>query len=262
MRLRSRASTACSSVMEYDRAKIIALRAGVHLRSGGEAMSGRHRSSPLAEGALLRLTFASMSRPAVGRSMAIAIGLCSVLLQACGHSREGGDTTAARLGPGQFHLTGGGQGTPYLAEAGEGAHSCRFEIVIGESRSGSGPLPLAFAKAELIRKAGSDCTQFLRALGPALGAKGVPAASPLPRIDASVAILGTNQSRGPDGGFFSSPPGPWTATKLFLADGEAEVFLNLDPVDGMGEFSQKDEDYAETVMAELAKVLLPVRSRH
>jgi hypothetical protein len=43
---------------------------------------------------------------------------------------------------------------------------------------------------------------------------------------------------------------------------EAEVFLNLDPVDRMGEFSWKDPDYGDAVMTELGKVLLPVRSRH
>jgi len=187
------------------------------------------------------------------------IVVACLLLQACGSStaREGGETKPPHLAPGQFHVTalakpGGGQGTTYLAEAGEGAHSCQFEIFIAGSRSGSGAL---------IRKAGSDCTEFLKALGPTLGAKGVPTASPISRIDFSVSILGTSQSRGPEGGFVDSPPGPWIASKLFLGDGEAEVYLNLDPVDGIGEFSFKDEDYAEAVMTELGKVLLPVRSR-
>ena len=53
------------------------------------------------------------------------------------------------------------------------------------------------------------------------------------------------------------PPGNWTAMKLFLADGEGEVFLNINARDGVGEFSIKDEDYATIVVTELAKVLLP-----
>jgi hypothetical protein len=80
------------------------------------------------------------------------------------------------------------------------------------------------------------------------------------RLSAAIAILGTNQSRsnnGPiAGGFTSKPPGSWTATKLFLADGEGEVFMNLNARDGFGEFSIKDEEYATIVVIELAKVLL------
>jgi hypothetical protein len=55
----------------------------------------------------------------------------------------------------------------------------------------------------------------------------------------------------------SKPPGHWTTGKLFLADGDAEVFLNLDSEEGIGEFSIKDEDFADVVIRELAKVLLP-----
>jgi hypothetical protein len=45
-------------------------------------------------------------------------------------------------------------------------------------------------------------------------------------------------------------------TKLFLADGKGEVFLNLNAAEHIGEFSVKDEDYATIVTTELAKVLL------
>jgi hypothetical protein len=54
----------------------------------------------------------------------------------------------------------------------------------------------------------------------------------------------------------SQPPGSWTVTKLFLADGKGEVFLNLNAAEHIGEFSVKDEDYATIVTTELAKVLL------
>ena len=48
-------------------------------------------------------------------------------------------------------------------------------------------------------------------------------------------------------------------TKVFLADGEGEVFLNLNPKEEIGEFSVKDEEYGSVVVTELAKVLLPAR---
>jgi hypothetical protein len=76
-----------------------------------------------------------------------------------------------------------------------------------------------------------------------------------------VALLGVHQSRGhrdPEvgGSFSSNPPGSWTATKLFLNDGEGELFLNVSASEGMGEFSPKDEGYASVVVRELAKILL------
>ena len=53
----------------------------------------------------------------------------------------------------------------------------------------------------------------------------------------------------------ANPPGNWIVTKAFLADGTAEVYLNLDPADGIGEFALKDEEYAQTVLRELETVL-------
>jgi hypothetical protein len=45
--------------------------------------------------------------------------------------------------------------------------------------------------------------------------------------------------------------------KLFFGegDGESEVFLNLNPTLRQGQFSIKDSDYGDAVLAELAKVL-------
>jgi len=61
----------------------------------------------------------------------------------------------------------------------------------------------------------------------------------------------------PGSGFSQKPAGNWIATKAFLAGGDAEVFLNINPKLGVGEFSPKDPDYANQVVAELAKVFLP-----
>jgi len=45
--------------------------------------------------------------------------------------------------------------------------------------------------------------------------------------------------------------------KIFIGEGEQEgdVFLNLNPVIKKGQFSIKDADYGDTVLAQLARVL-------
>jgi hypothetical protein len=68
-------------------------------------------------------------------------------------------------------------------------------------------------------------------------------------------ILGDHVSHSPNGEFAVTPPGNWTTIKLFLANGASEVFLNLDPALGKGEFSIKDPEYGDGVLQELAKVL-------
>jgi hypothetical protein len=57
------------------------------------------------------------------------------------------------------------------------------------------------------------------------------------------------------GTFGSEPKGDWVAAKLFLGDGEGEVFLNLDPIGGYGELSMKDEAYGDAVLHELGRLL-------
>jgi len=69
--------------------------------------------------------------------------------------------------------------------------------------------------------------------------------------------FGRNQSQASDGGFFANPPGNWTPMKIFIGEGDqkGEVFLNLNPVLGKGQFSIKDPDYGDTVLGQLASVL-------
>jgi len=114
----------------------------------------------------------------------------------------------------------------------------------------------------LRRQPRSDCTKFLRRVAKELALSGsLPRPPAVEELECSIVILGTSQSRveepeiGPS--FWPTPSGNWTAGKLFLADGEGEVFLNLNERDGIGEFSIKDEDYAAIVVTELAKILLP-----
>src|SRR5690348_9251660 len=69
--------------------------------------------------------------------------------------------------------------------------------------------------------------------------------------------IGDNLSQAANGGFNVEAPGNWTAIKIFIGDGEqeAEVFLNIKPVIRKGQFSIKDPEYGDLVLAQLAKVL-------
>lgn len=113
-------------------------------------------------------------------------------------------------------------------------------------------------KGRLIAEPGSDASVLLAHLKKALVAKTMPTkiqrANNLPFQFVS---FGKNQSQGPGGGFNAKPPGNWTPMKLFIGEGEqeGEVFLNLNPVMKKGQFSIKDEEYGDIVLAQLARVL-------
>lgn len=137
----------------------------------------------------------------------------------------------------------------------------RVEMLL---KTRKGDVPLAFSKGAFIREPGADGTLFLQEVARAIEAEGhLPSKSDrVDRLAFSTAILGSGLSRqaGDDvigGSFTSSKPGNWIAFKLFLADGEGEVYLNIDPVTGQGEFTTKDPEYGEVVLRELAKVFYP-----
>lgn len=126
------------------------------------------------------------------------------------------------------------------------------------SGGASGDPQIAFGSSKFIAVAGSDASVFLRKLQKALEAKTLPAQPKrVAELLFTAAILGTNQSHSKDGGFFTKPPGHWTAMKIFVGnhDDPAEVFLNFNTVLHKGEFSIKDPDYGDDILKELAKVL-------
>jgi hypothetical protein len=111
-------------------------------------------------------------------------------------------------------------------------------------------------KGRFLRQPGSAPDIFPADLKKALDAKTIP--NNVKKVDSlpfEFVVLGRNQSRSSDGGFSSNPPGDWTAMKIFLANGEGEVFFNLSPGSKKAEFSIKDSDYGDIVLGELAKVL-------
>jgi len=133
--------------------------------------------------------------------------------------------------------------------------TARFDVELTMARA-SGPLPVAFTKGRFIAVANSDASSFLAALQKPLGAKNLPVnAARVSELPFNAVILGQHTSHSPNGGFAVKPPGNWTTTKLFLGEKSSEVFLNINPVLGKGEFSQKDSEYGDDVLAELAKVL-------
>jgi hypothetical protein len=69
--------------------------------------------------------------------------------------------------------------------------------------------------------------------------------------------FGDRQSHATGGGFTSSPPGHWQSIKIFISekDDEGQVFININPLMKLGQFSIKDQDYGDIVLAKLASVL-------
>ena len=118
--------------------------------------------------------------------------------------------------------------------------------------------PMYPASGKFIAVPGSESSAILEDLKNALEAKNMPRnVKRTPEVSFDAVVLGLKQTQEPDGGFSSSPPGNWIAAKIFFAEGDddAEVFLNLGPAGGKGEFSIKDADYGDDALRELAKVL-------
>jgi hypothetical protein len=117
---------------------------------------------------------------------------------------------------------------------------------------------LWWGKADSWPEPGSDAGILLFDLKKALEAKALP--SKVQRVESlpfTFVNVGDNLSRAAGGGFNAAPPGNWTAIKIFIGEGEQEeqVFLNINPVIRKGQFSIKDTDYGDLLLAHLAKVL-------
>lgn len=141
------------------------------------------------------------------------------------------------------------------------AFTFQLEMLLKTPKGNS---PLTFSKGAIVRQSGENGAQFLAEVAQAIEAEGaIPSESErLPRLDFDAAVLGYSLSRQTGsnvigGAFTSRPSGDWIALKIFLADGEGEVFVNLNPVLGQGEFSTKDPEYGDVVIREFAKVFLP-----
>jgi hypothetical protein len=115
-----------------------------------------------------------------------------------------------------------------------------------------------FGKGAIRAVPDSDAAVLLTDLKRALDAKKAP--SKVQRasdLQFTYVIIGENQSLSGGGGFADKPSGDWTAMKIFIPTGDdaAEVFLKFNAKAVKAQFSQKDPDYGDTVLAKLATVL-------
>jgi hypothetical protein len=137
--------------------------------------------------------------------------------------------------------------------------SAKFRLQFGQKGLISDDPPVASGEGKFLAVKGSDNSALLEDLKKALDATRVPTNSQrIAELAFDAVILGQKQSRSPDGSFSENPPGDWITIKLFLPKGkgnEGEVFLNLNPALGKGEFSIKDSDYGDYLLKEFAKVL-------
>jgi len=118
--------------------------------------------------------------------------------------------------------------------------------------------PIGTGQGRFLAESGSDAVALLADLKKALEAKTVPAnIRRVKELPFTYVNLGDNLSQAPGGGFNTTPPGDWTAIKIFIVEGEqeAEVFVNFNTAIGKGQFSIKDPDYGDLVLKQLATVL-------
>ena len=145
-------------------------------------------------------------------------------------------------------------------------YECRYQALERIAKFGleikKGPMTgkpaMAGVGGKFVAIAGSQDSVLLQDLARSLDAKRIPSNSiRIPEMPFDGMVLGEAESRNFHGGYSENPKGNWTTMKIFLPKGgdEGELYLNLNPVAGQGEFSIKDSDYGDYIVAELAKVL-------
>jgi hypothetical protein len=191
-------------------------------------------------------------RGALVAALSIAIQLACARTEPAPHS--GPDSLIFRLDA--------AEGRPgrvgWLAIYGAEGRTARFRIELAPEPKGA-TLP-AFVPCTLVREADSDASVLLRDLARALGTRPPPPRPGVGELELTAVVLGRDLSRGRGddwiaGGFTSKPKGTWIATKLFFGDDAGEVFLNLDPIGGFGEFAMKDPAYGPAVVRDLGRLL-------
>jgi hypothetical protein len=155
-----------------------------------------------------------------------------------------------------------GSGERWFAAYSSGGKTAKFRIEIDSTEpladQESRDFDLRGGSGRFVAEPGSNAKVMLADLKKALEAKVLPT-----KIERVTTLAFTfvrfrkNESRSPNGGFFYKPPGNWTPMKIFIGhEGqEGEVFLNINAVLKMGEFSIKDSDYGDIVLSQLARVL-------
>jgi hypothetical protein len=136
----------------------------------------------------------------------------------------------------------------------DGAAATKFQIALDRpTASNSGVM--ATGKGEFTSLPDSNPMALLEALRTSLHAKHIP--NHIEKVESlpfEYALLGADQTRTADGAFHKLPKGNWTATKLFLANDQAEIYFNYNPVIHKAEFSIKDPEYGDRLLSQFAKI--------
>jgi hypothetical protein len=136
--------------------------------------------------------------------------------------------------------------------------TARFRVEISEGATSHEQFPITSIDGKFVADKDSDDSvlledlkKILQAPRPALRSRKVS------ELLFNGVILGRNYGRDATSGYNAEPAGNWTVMKIFLPKGgdDGEVFLNINRIDGKGEFSIKDSDYGDYVLNALAKVL-------
>jgi hypothetical protein len=133
--------------------------------------------------------------------------------------------------------------------------TAHFRIVIDPPNAKG---QFAGGTGKFVAEPGSDASTLILELKKALEAKALPQkVQRITYLPFEYASLGDNLSQISGGGFNTKPAGHWTALKIFVGpeEDDAEVFLNINPVLNKAEFSIKDVDYGDLMLARLAQVL-------
>lgn len=159
------------------------------------------------------------------------------------------------------------EGAPFHKDGGdwtfldcEAAADPNVVFTVGiKTKAGSGSGPFTWGQAMMIVNDRAAGGRFL-----SLFEKSFPGTLPSPTdrayepqpLTISTAILGEDLAREPEGGFFGAGGG-WTATKWFPEfDGRSgEIYFNYNLGAGEAEFSEKDADYADDLLAVFAEAL-------
>jgi hypothetical protein len=140
--------------------------------------------------------------------------------------------------------------------------TAKFRVEFGPAKTvgakDSKDFPIKVGEGRFVAEPGSDARGLLFDLKKALEAKALP--SKVQRLESlpfTFVNIGEHLSQAASGGFNVELPGNWTAIKNLHRRGRAraEVFININPVIGKGQFAIKDPDYGDLVLAQLAKVL-------
>jgi hypothetical protein len=193
----------------------------------------------------------------------ISAGACkSARNESSGVVAEAHDSGPDSVGFDIHPVQSGNGSQAWLASCVSKGKTARFRIELEPAHvsaaKDSKDFSFRFGKGRFVAEQGSDAEVLVMDLKKALAAKALPS-----KVERSATLpftfvnLGENMSHDSGRGFSEKPRGSWTAMKIFLeaGDQEGEVFLNLNPQQGRGEFSIKDEDYGDFVVAQLAKVL-------